>query len=307
MTGASASARATLIVAMLLVSLATAGILAWQAYAAAAYHRASAERVVRDYAALIADEAIRRTSAEVGYAGYYTLTSALAQAAGKPAGLSAETASALRSGPDDRRRRAAGLARSFFLIDRRAQRIEFFGQRPGAEANAELVKHLARSPAHEGPFEVFRSPAGDTFVSTQARDLRGNPLSVGFELDHRALDDWLDDALRRQPLLPASLMHERFNAASVHVSVRDAAGVEHARLGPQHWPELGVVKPFGDVYQGVLAGYTVEASIDPSAAAGLVIGGLPRSRLPFLLGLFAVIAGLTVTAILQLRREMTLT
>ena len=302
----SASARATLIAAMLLVSLATAGVLAWQAAAAASSHRASAESVVRDYAALIADEAIRRSSTELGYAGYYTLLAALAQAASQPAGLDAGTAAALRSAPNDRLRLAAGLARSIFLFERGAHAIEFFGELPPPEARTELTERLARSSADNGPFAVFRGGAR-TFVSTSAHGPRGNPLSVGFEVDPRALDAWLDSALRRAPLLPASLVHGRFSNASVHVSIRDAAGVEHARLGPLHWPDLGVVKPFGDVYQGALEGFTVEASIDPGAAAELVIGGLPRSRLPFLLGLLAVIAGLTVTAIFQLRREMTLT
>ena len=156
----SASTRATLIVAMLLVSLATAGVLAWQAYAAASSHRASAESVVRDYAALIADEAIRRTATEVGYAGHYTLISALAQAASKPGGLTADTTGALRSGPNDRVRRAARLARSFFQLDRRARRIEFFGDRPPADASAELIERLAGGPAHDAPFDVFRSSVG---------------------------------------------------------------------------------------------------------------------------------------------------
>ena len=53
-------------------------------------------------------------------------------------------------------------------------------------------------------------------------------------------------------------------------------------------------------------GFTVEASIDPQISRQIVIGGLPRSRLPFFLGLFALNAGLIVTAILQLRREMAL-
>jgi signal transduction histidine kinase len=174
--------------------------------------------------------------------------------------------------------------------------------------SAQLVEQLGRGPAHDAPFEVFHAWAGGrTFVSTSAQGPGGAALQVGFELDARALDAWFDTALRRAPLLPASLVHEKLTDDSVQVSIRDAAGVEHARIGARNFPELAAVKPFGDIYQGILAGFTAEASIDPAAAAGLVIGGLPRSRLPFLLGLFALIAGLTATAILQLRREMTLT
>jgi signal transduction histidine kinase len=47
----------------------------------------------------------------------------------------------------------------------------------------------------------------------------------------------------------------------------------------------------------------VRAQIRNSQADGLVIGGLPRSRLPFLLALLAVAAALSFVAIGQIRRE----
>jgi signal transduction histidine kinase len=47
----------------------------------------------------------------------------------------------------------------------------------------------------------------------------------------------------------------------------------------------------------------VRAQIRGNQADGLVIGGLPRSRLPFLLGLLAVAAALSFVAIGQIRRE----
>ncbi len=94
--------------------------------------------------------------------------------------------------------------------------------------------------------------------------------------------------------------------AAVHVSIRDHGGVERYPLGEQASYGLAVTKPFGDTYQGIFSGFTVEASIDPQVSRQIVIGGLPRSRLPFFLGLLALNAGLIVTAILQLRREMAL-
>jgi signal transduction histidine kinase len=67
-----------------------------------------------------------------------------------------------------------------------------------------------------------------------------------------------------------------------------------------------VTRPFGSDYNGMLEGFVVEAAVDPAAASALVIGGLPRSRLPFLIGLLALTAGLIFTAVLQLRRERAL-
>jgi signal transduction histidine kinase len=90
------------------------------------------------------------------------------------------------------------------------------------------------------------------------------------------------------------------------VVVRDHGGVERFRSGRGPWPPLVVDVPFGPAYSGVLEGSTVQVSIDPAAARELVIGGLPRSRLPLLLGLLALCTGLVVTAALQLRRERAL-
>jgi signal transduction histidine kinase len=48
-------------------------------------------------------------------------------------------------------------------------------------------------------------------------------------------------------------------------------------------------------------------ALDAKAANTLIIGGLPQSRLPVLLGLIVLTAGLVVVAIVQLRREQELT
>src|SRR5215467_14078662 len=69
----SRNSRTAVIVLLLLVSLATAAVLAFQAQFSDTYHRATAEGVLRDYSSLIADEVIRRSTAEVGYSGYYPL------------------------------------------------------------------------------------------------------------------------------------------------------------------------------------------------------------------------------------------
>src|SRR5207237_8023918 len=58
-------ARSIVIAAVLLVTLAVAATLAYQAQQAVRSHRATAENVLRDYAALAGDELARRTEREV--------------------------------------------------------------------------------------------------------------------------------------------------------------------------------------------------------------------------------------------------
>jgi signal transduction histidine kinase len=82
--------------------------------------------------------------------------------------------------------------------------------------------------------------------------------------------------------------------------------VERFRTGEDLSPKLAITKPFADAYQGIFSGFMVEASLQPNVAGQIVIGGLPRSRLPFFRGLLAFNALLIVTAILQLRRELVL-
>src|SRR5215510_4473422 len=91
----SRNARALLIIALLLVSLVTAGLLAAQAYLAERYQRAAAESVLRDYSALVADEAIRRTTADVGYYGYYVLAAAVLREAQRVSGAPPDIRSAI--------------------------------------------------------------------------------------------------------------------------------------------------------------------------------------------------------------------
>jgi hypothetical protein len=50
-------------------------------------------------------------------------------------------------------------------------------------------------------------------------------------------------------------------------------------------------------------GLVTQVSLNPQYADGLVIGGLPRSRMPLLLGVLALTLGLATIGVLQLRRE----
>jgi signal transduction histidine kinase len=308
----SRNSRTALIVLLLLISLATASMIALQAQYSDASQRATAESVLHDYSSLIADEVIRRSASDIGYYGYYPLMEAMLHEIQQSGSLSAATKGALLSAPDARVKRAAGLAKSYFQMDPSTGRLTFFGEEPGEEVAGWLRTNLLRLFAQRGStgYQVaFHSLIGNVprmFVAGPARGPQGSESLAGFEVDLAALTPWLGAALNRQPLVPPSLGHGQVTNAFVHVSIRDHGGVERFRMGDKPLPKLAVTKPFGDTYQGIFSGFTVEASIYPQVSRQIFIGGLPRSRLPFFLGLLALNAGLIVTAILQLRREMAL-
>jgi len=286
-------------------------MIALQAQYSDASRRAAAENVLRDYSSLVADEVIRRSAADVGYYGYGPLVSALVREVQQSGTLSDATSTTLLAAQDAGLRRAAGLARGYFEMDRTTAHLVFFGDQLGDNAAGWLRQNLPKVPSqHNDPgLQLFNSQVEGvprTFVAISVRGPQGAEKIAGFEVDLPALAQWFGRALNRQPLVPPSLGHGKVTNASVYVSVRDQGGVERFRMGEAWSPKLTVSKPFGDVYQGVFSGFTVEACINGDVSRQVVIGGLPKSRLPFFLGLLALNTGLIVTAILQLRREMAL-
>jgi signal transduction histidine kinase len=306
----SRSSRTTLIVLLLLISFATAILLALHANYSDASQRATAESVLRDYSALVADEVVRRSAAEIGYYGYYPLITAVLHEAQEPGGPP-PTKMTLLNSSDAGLKRAAVLAKSCFFIDPASGRTIPPQDAQNDEVSDWLqanVTSLATSSSNS-TYQVFNTQiagAPRTFVAASTHLPPGRPRLAGFEVDLAALTPWFAAAMNRQPLVPPSLGHGQVSNAFVHVVIRDQAGAERFRMGPDRPPSWAVTKPFGDTYQGIFAGFTVAAAIDPQVARRIVIGGLPPSRWPFFRGVLALNAVLIVTAILQLRREMAL-
>jgi len=304
----SRSSRTALIVVLLLISLGAASMLAVQAYYLETSQRAAAEGVLSDYSALIADEVIRRSTAEIGYSGYYLLIEALRRDLQQLPGLSTPPLTALATSSDARLQRASKLAAGYFQMERPPARLTFFGFEPGEDAAEWLRQNLA-SPKRTDPGLLVLNAqiqgVSRTFVALSVHRPGQGEKIAGFEVNLAALNPWFESALNRQSLIPASLGHGRVSNSFVYVSIRDQGGVERFRMG-QEQSHRPAVKQFGDAYQGMFSGFSVQASLDPQVAGRIIIGGLPRSRLPFLLGLLILNAGLVVTAILQLRRESAL-
>jgi signal transduction histidine kinase len=308
----SRRARTALIVLLLLVSLATASLIVLQAQYADASQRATVEGVLHDYSSLVADEVIRRTSAEIAYYGYYPLVGTVLHEVQPSGKLPAAISVSLLSSEDPRVKRAAGLAKQYFEMDPSTGRFDFLNEPAPDEVAGRLRDSFFAQVSlqhSDTAYQVLNAQIGGaprTFVAGSTQGPRGQKIVAGFEVDLPVLTQWFGTALNRQPLVPSSLGHGQVTNEFLHVSIRDHGGVERFRLGEESTPKLTVKKPFGDTYQGVFLGFTVDASIDPRISRQIVIGGLPRSRLPFFLGLLALNAGLIVTAILQLRREMAL-
>ncbi len=307
MSSGGDGSRTALIVALLLVSLGATFLLAWQAELAAASHRAAAESIVRDYAALAADECIRRVSARVGYEGYYpmigTLTSGL-----ESTGELGETLPRLEDlGRNDERLGAAlPLAKTFFTSEPGSESLSFEGALPPSEVRSWLSAQSKRPREERGPYTVFHGEiSGEpvTAVLGEWTDALRRRRVAGFEVNLEALGRYLAPAIEEGSLLPHSLGKAELTKSAISISFVDHGGIERFRSGPRDFPDFRVEAPFGEAYGGVLEGSRVRLSVDPSAAPQLVIGGLPPSRFPLRLGLLLLTAALVATAIREIRRE----
>ena len=292
--------RAAFVIASLVAAMFLAGLLALQAYGAGAYHRRTAEAVLRDYATLAAGEMIRRSANELGYYGYYPLVTALESAAKDPHGLEPPVVTAALEA-DERLRRASSLVQTVFTAD--ASGLTPRGASLEPEVATWLSARLAAAPPPKAGYSVVHGVVAGRPHSFVLGPGAGPRSVVGFEVALSALPGWLARAFARGPVLPPSLGSGDVTNASVSLVVTDHGGVERFRSQAREWPALRVRVPYGDAYEGVLQGSTVQVSLDPEAASRLVIGGLPRSRLPELLVALGVTVGLLLAALLQVRRE----
>ena len=302
------SFRSGAVVGLLLLSLVMTGLLAWQAQVSTVYHRVAAEKVLRDYAALSADEFARRTVNEIGFYGFYPLVTAIRQEAAKGRLLSP---SDIQASGDENVRPAGDLVRSTFRYETGSKCLETLGPEPSSSEREWIAARLAPGAAAAPPERRYLTAhavvggAARSIVYGSAGLGEAAPLA-GFEADPAAMAARFRRVAARGSLFPLSLAQRGVKNDALFLQVLDPAGREVFRSGVPRQPYLGVTRPFGDDYNAILSGFVIRAAVDPSAAGSLVIGGLPRSRLPFLLGLLAVTTGLTLTAVRQLRRERAL-
>jgi signal transduction histidine kinase len=127
----------------------------------------------------------------------------------------------------------------------------------------------------------------------------GDTMVYAAEYTPVAFSEILQNVLNGDGLLPATFTEGKRNRDVVAVRVSDNAGHNVYESVPgvrsAAFTELVLPEWFGAIALHVM--------VRPDQAAGLIIGGTPISRLPFLLGLLALAATLSVVAVAQIRRE----
>lgn len=127
----------------------------------------------------------------------------------------------------------------------------------------------------------------------------GDTMVYGAQYDAEGLRSLLRDVYDNSTLLPDALVAGRRNRDLIDVVVSDSAGNRLFAPNMDRPRDLKAEAQLGMRF----ASLRVQSGIRPEVADALVVGGLPASKLPFLLGLLGLAAALTIVAVMQLRRE----
>jgi signal transduction histidine kinase len=263
------------LVLLLGLTVVLAALLAYEAQRATRSHRVTAERALRDYATVAAQE-LAAASAE---ALENRVAAALDPVVGSPAAspydpltpaasIAAMAADLLPcDGPDS--------ARGWFAYD---------------FSNGSLATAGASDPVTEAWLRRSVVPIG-----------RGAAIAAyGVVTCAGALRPLIAGAFEERPLLPRSVSGGLRNAALAGVEVRTPAGAPLLRLGRTEAEGFA-----GDTVTAARGGPVFQAVLLSSVAGQLALTR-PASRLPLLLALLAVTAALAGVALRQLRREQEL-
>jgi signal transduction histidine kinase len=141
-------------------------------------------------------------------------------------------------------------------------------------------------------FVVARDPVG------------GEPIVIyGYATDPRPFLAPTFALIRREnALLPPSLVRNTPPDSILSISVTTLRGREVYR-SPGYF---SLAYSAADTIESNFGHLVMRVALHPDLAGQLIVGGLPRSRLPVLVGVFLLTAGLLAVALVQLRRQQQL-
>lgn len=298
-------------VGLLALALALTGALAYQAYDAARSHRAMAETTLKEHAAIAAWEytgILRRDAhAKALEPGLDLVGAHGGKDPSRPLGPFSAVDSVARAWgwPHE------GSWDYVFRLDLETGRLSVAGPARPDPAEARWLRDSVRAHARTAYDEDWEHGARLTGPADDRRLLAyrlypapdaGARTAYGFRSDLGTYHYLMPKIFDVVPLLPASLTNGFSTSELLSVTVRDPAGELLFRSEPAYRSPYVADDTVGAAFGGLNA----RVRIRPGAAEHLVIGGLPGSRLPLLLGLLVLTAGLLGAAMVQLRREQEL-
>ena len=301
---------------LLFFLLATLGLSLWlgfQALSAARSHRRTAEGVLRDYGEMAAWEYSRLTQERLGsflWELFDDVPRRIRRGSPPPPDVVAgELSSALRRIGCDCP--SLGAEAVFLYVDLQSGDVESLPDTVPEAVNrraAAVVQEVwGASPAERialvfaGAGEVLDRPSVLAFnASLDSRGEEGDGRAIYVLL--APLEAWAElflSGLRRTSLLPEVVAGTRPEETLLDIALYTPGGEPVFRSSGESSEALMV----RDTLPARYGGWIVEVGVRPDAADALVIGGLPRTRLPLLVALMLMTLAVGVAALVQFRKE----
>ena len=302
--------RSTSLVAILMLTVALAAFLAYEAWDAGRSHRATAKRAIDDYAKFAAWE--------FSVSAKEMLYSTLAWAFSPVGMLDARDLDRPLPGPSilDHEKSshllcARDSSRYFFRLDLRDASFVTSGDVPAASMRKWMLDTLPGNAKTYKPDWVYEVVSGSVdghpraIVYQLKRDRAGHPaVAYGFELCFAQFaSTGLQKVMLHSAILPPSLTGGVPNDSVPNDSIFSVKVFD----GGGHLVFQSKVQ-YPDTYTGsykldYFGGLKSVVALRPTLAKTLLIGELPSERLPLLLGVLALSVGLAAIGVMQLRRE----
>jgi signal transduction histidine kinase len=287
--------------------------LGFQAVGAARSHRRTAEGVLRDYAEIAVSEYTRRVEGNLDRFFREVFADVPRQIRRgdppSPYEIQRNLGYALRRvSCECSEFRASAVS---LILDMVSDQVESlpdsvpFGEKSRA---AGLVRaSWEASPAERialrtvGPSQGLREPSALFFNASLDRsgeEGEGRAIAI-LQASLAASAELFESWYRQGGLLPEAVVGGEPNDSLLHLAVSTQDG-HPIFLSPVPDPDVVVV---GDTLSAEFGSLVVEVGVRPDAASTLVIGGLPRARLPLLLALMFMTVGVGIAAFVQIRKE----
>lgn len=304
----SPRSRSAFVAGLLLLALVLAGVLGYQAQDAARSHRQVAEKALAEHATFAAWEYSGILRRDI----YVKSVVPGLDLAGTLGGKDPDETLGPAAAADSLARAWGwphqGRMEYLFRLDLRTRDVDWVG--PVSPSPRELrwiqdslTLHAERiyDPDWEHASRLVDTPGGRRFLAYRLYPLSdGAPrVAYGFRSTLGTHHYLFEKIVAAVPLLPPSLTNGHATTELLSVEVRAPDGERLFASEPQYDSPFEATDTLGTVFGGL----TTRVAVRPESAANLVIGGLPGSRLPVVLGLLLLTAGLVVAAIFQLRRE----
>lgn len=282
------------------------GLLGWHAFDAGRSHAASVQKTIGEQARFAAWEFAGNARDYLDSKILYPGLEVVAIAGGRDAGVSLSMAK-LDGLATEKDWPYVEFVRGIFRVDLATGAVAYASAADSAAGETQTwLSTTLREHALGGTlpgWEPVMVPAPDgsgAFVYRLYPEERSEArLLYGYVMGEDGIGAPLDYAFEGSPLLPEGLTGGRANQDVFHVQVVDGNG--HGIWESDVWYESDWTA--SDTVGTRYAGLVAEVVVNPTVAPELVIGGLPRSRLPMIVTLLILTVGLVAGAFYQLRRE----